>query len=345
MTEAAFPLLGAAFVVLVVLPSCALLARFFLDWLESDGARGPLHRLHLRYVVLTGSSVLPLAWFLSAGLHQAESGQSELACLLDHEAAGLCFEPGFFALTLASVVVVALLRAARYPGDARASSSSAARVLSLRLERVVASQPALAQLAGRCFVTEEADFALGTQGWFSPRVLVGTTFAARVSDEMLAGALAHELEHVLARDPLRYLLLRFALVVNPFGRLFLESHVARWQAAREAHCDRAAVVAGAAPLALADAIVRAARPAGRPAPTRPAVALGARDTAVLKLRVGLLLAFAERAPTRCCAPSSSTFPLALTLLLVTLFLPHQAGTLALDVLHTSAERALTYVAP
>ena len=345
MTEAAFPLLGAAFVVLVVLPACALVARFLLTWLERDEARGPLHRLHLRYVVLTGSSVLPLAWFLSAGLHQAESGQSELACLIDHEAAGLCFEPGFFVLTLAFVVLVALVRAARSSGDARASSSSAAHALLQRLERVVSARPSLVELTHRLVVTDEEDFALGTQGWLSPRVLVGTTFAARVSDEMLASALAHEREHVLARDPLRYLLLRFALVVNPFGRLLLEPHVARWQAAREAHCDRAAVVAGAAPLALADAIVRAARPAGRPAAVQPAVALGARDTAVPKLRVGLLLAFAERAPARCCAPSPSTFPLALTLLFVTLLLPHQAGTLALDVLHTSAERALTYVSP
>ena len=50
MTEVAFPLLGAAFVVLIVLPVLALLAKAGLVLLERDEVGGPLHgsrhRLH-----------------------------------------------------------------------------------------------------------------------------------------------------------------------------------------------------------------------------------------------------------------------------------------------------------
>ena len=337
MIEATFPLLGTAFVVLIVLPAFALLAKAGLVMLERDEVGGPLHGLNLRYVLLTGSSVLPLAWLLSAGLHQAETGKSALACLFDHDTAELCFEPGFFALVLAAAVLAASLRVIRKHQGVRSSSSSAASTLLGRVTRIVASDPALACLIRRVVVTDDKGFALGTHGWIKPRVFIGTTFAAGLSDEMLASALGHEAEHVRALDPLRYLLLQLALAVNPFGRFLLEPHVARWQAAREAHCDREAVIHGAAPLPLADAIVRAARPG-----VREAVALGARDTAVLKFRIGMLLAFAERTPARCCHQGPSAFPVAFVLLLIALLLPHQTGTAALDVLHTGAEHALTY---
>jgi Zn-dependent protease with chaperone function len=337
MIEATFPLLGAAFVVLIVLPAFALLAKAGLMMLERDEAGGPLHGLKLRYVLLTGSSVLPLGWLLSAGLHQAETGKSVLACLFDHDTAERCFEPGFFALVLAAAVLAASLRVIRKYRGARSSSTDAASALLVRVKRIVAGDPELARLLRRVVVTDDITFALGTHGWLRPRVFIGTAFAARLSDPMLASALAHEAEHVRALDPLRYLVLQIALAVNPFGRFLLEPHVAHWQAAREAHCDREAVIHGAAPLPLAEAIIRAARPGAR-----EAVALGARDTAILKFRIGMLLAFAERTPVRCCHQGPSALPVAFVLLLITLFMPHQTGTAALDVLHMGAEHALTY---
>ena len=162
---------------------------------------------------------------------------------------------------------------------------------------------------------------------------------------MLGSALAHEAEHVRALDPFRYLILQLSLAVNPCGRFLLEPHAARWRAALESHCDREAVVRGAAPLALADAIVRAARPGAPEAALQQAVGLGARDTAVLQLRVGMLLAFAERAPHRCPSHGLPAFPMAFTLLIVAMLLPHQTGTAALDVLHTGAEHTVTYFWP
>ena len=126
---------------------------------------------------------------------------------------------------------------------------------------------------------------------------------------------------------------RFAL-----GRFLLEPHAARWKAAREAHCDREAVLDGAEPLSLADAIVRAARPSAR-----EVAALGAHDASVLSFRVRMLLAFAERAPVRCCREGRSMMPLAIALLAGALVLPHHAGADALDVLHSGAEQALVYL--
>jgi Zn-dependent protease with chaperone function len=336
LIEATFPLLGTAFVVLFALPAFALLVKAGLLVLERDEVGGPLHGLSVRFVLLTGSSVLPLAWFVSAGLYQSKTAESALACVFDHGAAELCLEPGFFALALIISVLLSALRLVPRHQRLRSSSSNAARALLDRIENIVATRPALAGLRQRLAVTDDARLTLGTHGLFKPRVFISTAFGSRVSDEMLASALGHEAEHVRDLDPLRYTILQFALAVNPFGRFLLAPHAARWQAAREAHCDREAVIHGAAPLPLADAIVRAARP-----DARESVALGARDTAVLKFRIGMLLAFAERAPSRCCRQGAWTFPVALLLLMLVLLLPHQAGAAALDVLHTSAEHALT----
>lgn len=340
MSEAAFPLLGTAFVVLLVLPAFALLAKLALVALERDEAGGPLHGLNLRYLLLTGSSVLPLAWFFSAGLHQVERGESTLACLIGHDMEVHCFEPGFFALTLGVVALGCSLAPLR--GHRRVTAADGADVADLyaRIEGILDRRPMLHGLRGRVVVTRAPDFVLGTRGWAKPRVFIGDAFAARLSDEMLASALGHEHEHVRARDPLRYLLLELALAVNPFGRFLLEPHAARWYGAREAHCDREAVVHGALPLPLADAIVRAARPS-----SREVVALGARDTAMLEFRIRMLVAFAERSPNRCCHRGPSPFPTAFVLLALTLLLPHQTGTAALDVVHASAERALLFFWP
>lgn len=340
MTEAGFPLLGAASVVLFVLPVFALLAKGGLALLERNEASGALHGLNLRYILLTAASALPLAWFFSAGLHQAETGRSVIACLVDHDKAALCFEPGFFAMMLAVGVAVACVRSIRGSGRIRGSSSEEAGLLAMRIGRILEARPALAGLRGRIVVTEKEGFALATRGLLRRRVFVSVTFAAGLDDRTLASALGHENEHVRAFDPLRYFILELALAANPFGRFLLAPHAARWRAAREAHCDREAVIHGAAPLALADAIVRAARPT-----QRDAVALGTGETAVIKFRIALLLAFAERAPLRCCSEGRSAIPVALALFFIALILPHRAGTEALDVLHSSAEHALTYFLP
>jgi Zn-dependent protease with chaperone function len=333
VSEAAFPLLGAAFVVLVVLPACAALAKAALVLVERWG--GLLHGLHARYLLLTGSTLLPLAWFLSAGLHQLESEGSALACRLAHDGPAVCLEPGVFALVLSVIAFMHSAPVLRGSLALPAAQGPLAHALAARLDGILAGCPELEGLRSRLVATDVGGFALGTQGWLRPRVFVGIAFAERLTDEMLASALGHELEHARLLDPLRFRVLALALAMNPVGRRLLEPHAASWLSAREAHCDREAVLRGSQPLALADAIVRAARP------VEPvAVALGARDTSVLELRIGMLLAFAEHAPRRCCRHDPSGLPVAVALLLIALLLPHQVGTRALDVLHTGAEQAL-----
>lgn len=338
MTEIAFPILGTLFFFAVVLPGAAVVAKVILIAMEQRHARGPLHGLHARYVVLSGASLLPAAWFLSAGMHQAETGRSVVACLLDHDAAAACFEPALFVGSLALVLSTCV--AARLRGLAAPSASSSPRAFALRarLASLAATRGLDAGLVRRIRVTAREDFAIATAGFVRAHVTLGEAYGAQLDDDALVAAIAHEAEHVKTRDPLRYLLLDVALAMNPLGRFLLAPHAASWFGAREAHCDREAVVRGANPLALAHAIVRAARPTHR-----EAVALGARDTEILKLRIGLLLAFAEERPVRCCHRSESVLSIAFVLLACASLLPHQTGTAALDALHTGAEHSLQLV--
>ncbi|MBK6807819.1 MAG: hypothetical protein IPG81_02755 [Sandaracinaceae bacterium] len=337
MTEAAFPILGAAFVLLCVLPAFSLLAKGVLSLLERDDVGGALHGLDLRYLLLTGASVLPLAWFLSAGLHQVWSGGSALVCLLDHGNSGECAETTFFLLTLFGLSGLLAAPALREHVAPPAASPAGRSALAHRLDHIFAAHPALQPLRDRVHATDAADFAIGTHGIFRPRVFVGSAFAARLTDDMLASALGHESEHVRSLDPLRYVLLRATQAVNPVGQLLLAPHVARWLAAREAHCDREAVIRGSSPLPLAEAILRAARPS-----VRELVALGARDVVMLTFRVRMLMAFSERPPSRCCEKGPAVLPTVLLLAALTAILPGQIGSTALDTLHAGSEHVLHY---
>ena len=66
-------------------------------------------------------------------------------------------------------------------------------------------------------------------------------------------------------------------------------------------------------------------------------ALGAGNLAALRLRVGLLLAYSEQPPVRCCR--GPTLRVALGLLVLAFALPHSVGTGLLDLLHMASERA------
>src|SRR5688572_5693216 len=153
MSEVVFPLLGTAIVLLVVLPVFSLLAKLALVLVERDGVGGPLHGLTTRYLLLAGSSGLPLAWFFSAGLHQAESGKSALACLFDHGAAAPCFESGFFAFVLGAAVLTRSLGVMRGLDVVSASSEPETQPLVERLKQIVDDHPMLHSLRGRVVVT------------------------------------------------------------------------------------------------------------------------------------------------------------------------------------------------
>ena len=143
------------------------------------------------------------------------------------------------------------------------------------------------------------------------------------------------------RDPLRYFIAWLALAVNPLGRWLLGPELTRWIVAREAHCDREAVLAGASAPALAQALVAAARFSSvGPAPAAPALRSPCAN--VLRLRVDLLLAYAERTPDRCCrAPS---LRLAVCGFVLALALAHPYGEKPLNTLHRTTEDVASFIA-
>lgn len=331
--DATFPLLGSLCVVACVLPCAALVAKGASVLLERTSSAKILHGLALRFVVLFAASVAPLWWFVSAALHQSERATGSLVCTSRPHASGA--EAALFAALLIGYFIVRTSWV--WWRSTRGASASSAPVVveqRSRIDALVAAQRALPAMRGRLLVVEDATVPIATIGWFRPRVVIAATFAQRLSDSMLLAALAHEFEHVEAWDPLRYAALEVALSLNPIARKLLAPHVARWRAAREAHCDREAVVRGVDPLALAQAIVYAARPA-----SSTVAALGVDRRDVIEFRVELLMAFSERSPSRCCQKRSDSVSLAALVTAVVLFLPHHGDSVALDALHATVERA------
>lgn len=338
MTEVFFPLLGPVLVVLVVLPACALLAKVALVVVGRLARNDALHTYQsLRYAILLSSSGVPLFWFISAGMHQAETGRGGV-CAADHGPEALCLDVAYFAAALAlAAVATALPRMLREALLAPSASSAAEGSARARVEALIESRPALGQLRGRVDVRDRVAEPIATFGVLAPRVLLRSSFALALDDDALAAALLHELAHARERDPLRYFLASWALSVNPIGRKLLDADLARWVTAREAHCDREAVLAGASAPALALALVTAARPGA----TAPFAALAPSGAASLKLRVDLLLAYAERAPRRCCRERSVR--LSLVPLLAALVVAHEGSTAVLDAVHIASEAAALLV--
>ena len=332
LDEVVFPVLGPLFVVLLALPCAALLARAILRGLDVIDAGHSL--VGIRYAILVGSSVVPLAWFVSASLHQAPDART--VCLADHLPGAPCFEARWFALILILLTVVpGLVQLWRVrPRPARPAAAAIVR----RVNRLLETTPGLVALRDRIRWIDDGlgnPMALATRGIVSPRVHLRASFAAQLDDEALVAALHHELEHVSARDPLRYLIVEWALSANPFGGWLLRPECERWRLARELHCDRAAVSSGASPTGLAIAIVKAARPDSGLLP-----ALGAGSIEVLNLRTTLLLAYSEDPPDR--PRRGPALRLVLGACIAVALLPQLGvGTGPLDDIHEFSERAAT----
>lgn len=341
MTEAFFPLVGPLVVFFVVLPLTAALAKLVLLGVGRFSAEGAsLHdRQRMRYLLLVASSGVPLAWFISASVHQAESGFTATVCTVDHAPGASCDEPALFAVALITLVGALLIpRLLRGYRAVRPSTSPAAERVATRLAALVRSRPSLARLQGRLITCDTLHSPIATVGIFSPAVAVRSSFASALDDDALVAALHHELEHVRARDPLRYLAISFAVAVNPLGRWILGGELSRWILARETHCDREAVLGGASSPALAHALVTAAR---APMPALLTVGLGSTGALGLKLRVDLLMAYSDRLPRHCCGEPA--LRIALLLMAVAFALPHGSGTDALDMVHIASESTLALI--
>lgn len=332
MTEVALPLLGTAVIFGIVLPAAALVARGLL-WLLDRGHQPDLNRLGaVRYTLLVGSTAIPLAWFISACLHQAEAGTGAGVCVVPDPPGALCSEVAALAGVLVLLVaVIAWPRLLREQRAVRGPESDGSMVTRSRITRIASGHEDLASLLRSLVVVEGAEEPIATLGVFRPRVAIDAGFASRLDDDALLAALKHEAEHLRDRDPLRYFLAWWALSVNPIGRWLLGPELRRWILSRETHCDREAVLCGASAPALAHALVEAARfPA-----TRACAALRAADARVLRLRVGLLMAYADRRPQRWRRMPALRF--ALSGLVLALLMPHQVEDGAVDALHRATE--------
>ncbi len=332
MNELFFPTLGTAVVVLLVLPLCAALSRGLLFLLDRAAGTRLVRWGTARYLLLVLPSLVPFAWTISAGLHQAESGRSVIGCLFLHELEQLCLEPLLFAGLLCLVALACtgpwLVRCAGFSRvRASAEAGETARVAAL-----VQRTQAIAALRGRVVVAEGGVGGCAALGLCRPIVAIDADFVRRCDDETLIGALAHELEHLRGRDTIRYWLLALSLRLNPLGAWLLKRDAAAWVFRREVQCDRAAVLAGAEPLAVASALLRAA------SPRDPALAHIGGARSKLRLRVELLLAYAEKRPPVEAAWGASGLALVALIAGLASFVPHFGGTNPLDVMHTTVER-------
>lgn len=336
MSELVFPLAGALVVFLVAVPLATLVAKAVLVARRRGPAGLPAHGTAGAYALVIAPTLVPALWFLSAALHQSEPGQALAACVVDRLHDDSCRDALLFAGVLVLILghgVMRRLRRDLAPRPAVQRLPATSRH-GRRLAALCASHPALTRAAHRIAVVTGARDPVCTRKALRPIIEIEARFMDHLDDHALAAALLHEVEHARALDPLRYLLAAVSLSLNPLARL-LRPELARWRLAREASCDHGAVQAGANPLALAQAIVSAARP------TRATAIATLGGCHGVKLRVQLLLRYAEQSPGPRRAPSyalpGTPFFLALLLLLA---LPHATGTALLDVLHQGIEVAV-----
>ncbi|MGM0577760.1 MAG: M56 family metallopeptidase [Myxococcota bacterium] len=291
MTGWTHDLLGAAWSYLFLAGALTLAARL---WLRGRLARvtDPVDfdrpAVHAALVV---PALLPLVWLASALVHVLDTGGMARACC-DGLALG---EPGWrqaaFGLgggLLAVLVPLSLRRRWRsaHPAHAHLENHPAAR----RVRALCGAHPRLGPVADRVAVVGCAGLPCATRGYLRPRIEIAADLVARLDDRALEAALLHELSHLVRRDPLQVSLVLLAQAVNPFASL-LSRPAEAWAFAREVHCDRHAVAHGLSPVAVAEALVTAARlRADHPAVQGTACALCDGDTRSLTARVELLLA-------------------------------------------------------
>lgn len=338
MNEWVFPVVGAASVFLIAVPLLTLFARGLLEVLPTRSDEVAAHASGLRYLLIVGPTFAPVVWLVSASIHQSEAGAPLVACIIDHLGGELCLDVVLFAIALTGIVgLSAAHRGWRERGAPRGHSAVKTDSLVHRVRRICAANERLASLSSRVVVVDGGVAPACTLGLFKPRVALATSLTARLTDEGLEAVLLHEAEHALNHDPARFFLAHVALSLNPLGRM-LTRELSRHHFAREALCDRQAVEAGADPLTLADCIVSVAAPIASAAPV---AALGGHGIEGVRLRVQLLLGYANERPA--VKRSHPRLGLASALLLALALGPHVFGTGPLDTLHHGIERAALVV--
>ena len=271
------------------------------------------------YLLIVLPTIAPVLWFVSETVHESEAFMFGGA-----SPAALCFD-----LLIASGILLGTLGLLTFRTAGAEQQRAVVRHASTtaRLRRLCTSNPALSAWAPRVFGVTDADHDSATRGFTRPVIEVDEQFAHGLSDRALVGVLLHEVEHAAGFDPLRNLIAHVCLSVNPL-RGWLAPQWHRWRAGRELRCDTAAVSAEADPLALAEALILAARPRGSSVVSAP---LTGERTTLLNLRIQRLLAPAadHREP-------AWVLVLPCALLLLELVLPHVLSSAPIQQIHQLA---------
>lgn len=336
MSGAIFPVLGPLLVLSGVLPLTALLTRLALvltdKWLPATWYH---LQLEARYFFVVMASAAPLLWFVSASLHQAESGTASSVCAIKHEDGDpFCLEPWLFALVLTLYFAAFALQRLCYERSQLRGGSTCNPHAEARVDALIDATPALHGLQGRCQVKNELPVSAATVGMLAPRIVLRTDFVEQLGDDALVGLLHHELVHVRGRDPLRSFLAAWALRANPWANKLWAREMWQWRFQRELYCDREAVANGGKPTAIAQAIVVAAKRSLECS----VVPIVEADAHAIELRVELLLDYAERPPLR--SERRNAFAVVVFAAIALAVLPHVGCTDALDIIHMAIETTL-----
>jgi Zn-dependent protease with chaperone function len=330
VAELVFPIAAVAFTFLVLVPLLALLSRAVLSrrrrlattW-SDFGSAGT-------FAWLVAPTFVPVAWLISAALHQLEPAPGADPCVTNHVSAEACFDVALLVTFVAiGLFAVTSWRAWRERPQLRLDRTYLLAPASRRVRELVARDPALRGL--RVDVVGGAPAPVFSLDLLRPRVVVDACFVTDSDDEVLRAALLHERAHIDGRDPLRGFVARLGLALNPVGG-WLAPDYERWRRAREAQCDGEAVAWGGQPLALAHGILHAARFRCAGHLPEGATALCGHDATALRLRLALLL----DGPPR---PRRSLGHLVLAVALIAaLTTPHIDGFGLLEVFHSEVER-------
>jgi Zn-dependent protease with chaperone function len=328
MAELVFPLAALALVFLVAIPGLTA-----LSWLALRRARRrqswSAFGASNTFAWLTAPVALPLTWLISSAAHQSEPSRAGAACLVSHGSPGCTDAMLLLAITTLTALGLIAWRLWRDRAVVALEPLPAGHQLASRVARMVDAELALSAM--RWTVLRKAPAPVFAMGLLRPRVCLDACFVASADDAMLRAALLHESAHVRGRDNLRDVLVRVCLALNPVGR-WLAADFARWQQAREAQCDLAAIRLGGEPLALAEGIVRAARMGG--AEHQCLAQLCGHRSSTLKLRLALLM-------TPPAAPHTSWgHGLLAVALVLAAAAPHLTATGLLDVVHLAVERLI-----
>lgn len=247
-------------------------------------------RIHstLRLLLLVCPTALPVLWLLSSAIHYNEALERMQSCLFEHGPEMPCIDGVAIVAGISLIVVFAVIRSLGSRPRFQQTQATPEQKSRLRMLRRVADVPSGVALVA----INDAPAALFTFGRLRPRIGVDTAFLMTARTQLLAAGIRHEVAHCRHHDVFSHFIVEITLRLN-LTRFLLEPIANRWLASRELACDHEAVVSGADPLDLSEAILASARGSFGHACSSGFATLAAHEQRWLELRLSLLALLAE----------------------------------------------------